>query len=908
MKYQVAFFLSFVCLISFGQTKEIDSLKLVLSDTKDIDKKAIIENKLATEYLKVRELDEAYKKANSALLKGIEINNPVIISDAYLNIGNAYYLEWKGPEAIQFYQKVDSVLTKNNIVNSALYKSKSNIGNLIYRTDYDSLDLIKIKRYFNESLDIAVILNDTVQQSKMQIRFGDLYQNKKEYDSAIIFYQKAEKLIKKDDTESLADLYWALAEVYFNKNDKEKSIEYTYKRYDLVKNATNIADKASANWVHGNLLFMAEDYENAIKHHKISISLYESLENKNFGRLAGAGGRIYRAYENLNDYKSAFNYLKKTMVYNDSALARARNNKVEELETKYQSEKKEQEIKLLTSQKQLVEQEKKSQRNILLGGIGITGLAGLFLFVLFRNRKKTTDKLKELDTAKSKFFANISHEFRTPLTLITNPIDEALDDDSLPDKKREQFKMAKRNSDRLLSLVNQLLDLSKIDAGQLKLKIQKGNVAQLISALSDSFTYSADKKQLDYLVDVTPSDQDAYFDKDALEKIVVNLLSNAIKYTPESCQVSCHASIKNEALTLEVKNTGVGLSKEEINNIFQRFYQTSEDNFGTGIGLALVKELVDLHKGTIAVDSQPNDWTSFTVVLPVDKNSFKTEKFIEAQELNISTKPDIKDSILVEEEEFATNEQPILLIVEDNSDVRTLLKNTFEDHYNIVTAENGDIGVGLALEHIPDIIISDIMMPVKDGIALTSELKTDERTSHIPIILLTAKAGEDNELKGVQTGADDYITKPFSTKILTAKVSKLIETRQKLQNRYSQELVLLPKDIAVNNIDEQFLEKIQVVLDEKLVESDFSIKEFAQSVGMSRMQLHRKLKALTGLSASDFIRSQRLKLAAELLKQSDINISEIGYTVGFNDHSYFTKCFREAYGSTPTSYAKKFGK
>ena len=870
-----------------------------------LEKNAFIQNKLSTEYIRERDLKRADSLAKEALLVGIKLDKSVIITDAYLNIANIHYINWEGPEAIIFYQKIDSVLSKKNIVNSTLYKSKFNIGKLMLRTDYDSLGLNKIKKYFTEALSIATVLKDTVQQANIIIKLGDLYLNKSENDSALAFYKKAELLIKKSDESSLANLYWAMAEVYFKKKNKTKSREYINKRYNLVKNSESINSQAHANWVHGNLLFMIEDYEGAIKHHKLSISLYESLDFRDYGRLSGAGDRIYKSYESLGNYKLALDYLKKAMIYNDSALAKSRKNKVVELETKYQTEKKEQEITLLKSQNETVEAQKKNQRNLFFGVAGIVSIAGLFLFSIYRNRKKTNNKLRELDKAKSNFFANISHEFRTPLTLIAHPIDEALDDETISDKKREQFVMAKRNSERLLSLVNQLLDLSKIDAGQLKLHIQKGDSQNLVSAIAESFGYSANKKSINYKLNIDESKSAVWFDKDALEKITINLLSNAIKYTPEKGSVICKSYIENNKLYLEVKNTGVGLSKNELDNMFTRFYQTDEKNQGTGIGLALVKELVELHKGVIHADSNSNGEISFLVEIPVDKQSFKNEVFIDSSGIKTQYIAPSLEKVDLVEEEFKDNDKPILLIVEDNKDVRTLLKQTFEEDYNILTAENGQIGIDLALEQIPDIIISDIMMPVKDGSALTETLKTNELTSHIPIILLTAKAGDENEIKGIEIGADDYITKPFNSKLLKTKVSNLIEVRRKLQSRYSQEVVLTPKDIAVTNLDEEFLRKVQEVLENNLVESSFSVEDFSKAVGMSRMQLHRKIKALTGLSASEFVRSQRLKLAADLLKTSDINISQVGYSVGFNDHSYFAKCFKEAYNCTPTEFAKR---
>ena len=366
------------------------------------------------------------------------------------------------------------------------------------------------------------------------------------------------------------------------------------------------------------------------------------------------------------------------------------------------------------------------------------------------------------------------------------------------------------------------------------------------------------------------------------------------------------ASIENNYLKLHVKNTGQGLTKDEIDNIFNRFHQTNEQNEGAGIGLSLVKELTALHGGSISVKSVKDTWTSFDVTMCTDKSQFKNAVL---KQPSVSQKkvPSLvlNPNIDTESEPPIESGMPLLLIVEDNGDVRLLLSDTFKSDFQVITAKNGAEGIELALEHIPDLIVSDVMMPIKDGIELTKTLKQDERSSHIPIVLLTAKAGDDNELIGLHVGADDYITKPFNKKLLLSKVNGLIALRKKLQLRYSQEVVLRPKDIAISSVDERFLEKVQRVLDENLIESNFNSEAFSRAVHMSRMQLHRKLKALTGLTTSEFVRSQRLKLATHLLKQSQINISEVGYAVGFNDHAYFTKCFRETYQCTPSEFVKK---
>lgn len=525
--------------------------------------------------------------------------------------------------------------------------------------------------------------------------------------------------------------------------------------------------------------------------------------------------------------------------------------------------------------------------------------------------KKEKLALIEMDKMKSNFFTNISHEFRTPITLISGPIQAQLKRDNISEEERKTFQMIYRNTSRLSSLVNQLLDISKIESGKLKLKVSKNNIESFVGMLADSFSYAAKQKELNYLVYNAASETPTWFDKDALEKIIVNLISNAIKYTPRKGSIICNAFVKDNRLFVEVKNTGPGLAKKDLKKVFERFYQIDENIQGVGIGLSLVKELVSLHKGNIWAESIPNEWTSFIVDLPVSKSSFEENQIITMDSDTALHEQIVPESILGTVE-YTDNqlpnkndEKPILLIVDDNADVRTYVSTLFNEAYQTLYAINGKEGIDLAIESIPDLIISDVMMPISNGIELCNTLKNDERTSHIPIILLTAKAGDENEIEGVKTGADGYITKPFKPEFLRLKVSKLIESRKTLQKRYSQEVILRPKDIAITSVDEKFLERLQIVMDDKLIESSFNIEEFSQAVNMSRMQLHRKLKALTGLSASGFIRSQRLKLAVQLLKNSDVNISQIGYSVGFNDPAYFSKCFKEMYHCTPTEFVKK---
>lgn len=849
-----------------------------------------------------------YKEAEIACDKALKnINSDRELSymtkaDTYTALGTIYSRQDFIEKAQIYFLKVDSMHNQKALRPDVIAAAYQNLGGIYLK--FNDLDLAE--SYYLKANNQFEKLPSTAAEYYMStnnIELGKLYFKKKKLNKADTILTKAQSFFYKiNDLTNAAEIGIALAKIKLEKNQLEDAELLFKKSFDFFEQSKYNLEAATNAIELAKLSLLQNNLKKTLSWAQIGLQLNKSINNSLIEKeLAFI---MADTYTQMGNHEKANNLNKIGYKIKDSLNEIQIAEKIKEIEGKYQTSQRDKEISTLKAENELALQQKKNQRDLLLGGIIIIGLLGLFFYLLYRNRKKTAEKLKELDTAKSNFFANISHEFRTPLTLITNPIETILEDDNLSDNKRQQFEMAKRNSDRLLSLINQLLDLSKIDAGQLRLNIQQSNVISFISALGESFSYSAKQKSIDYSLNISPYTEDVFFDRDALEKIVLNLISNAIKYTPENGTIQCDAFIENATLYFKIENSGKGLTETELNYIFQRFYKTDDQNQGTGIGLALVKELVDLNQGKIHVKSSPNKSNTFTVILPVDKHSFKDEHFITTKESNTLFTSKSMQTNTFEPEEFVENEQPILLIVEDNDDVRTLLKQTFESTYNILLASNGDIGIKLALEHIPDLIISDIMMPITDGIQLTERLKNDELTSHIPIILLTAKAGDENAIKGIEIGADDYITKPFNSKFLKTKVSNLISIRNKLQNRYSQEIILSPKDIGVTNLDEEFLKKVQQVLKDKLVESSFNVEDFSKAVGMSRMQLHRKIKALTGLSASEFVRSQRLKLAADLLKTSDINISQVGYSVGFNDHSYFAKTFKEAYNCTPTEFAK----
>ena len=570
-------------------------------------------------------------------------------------------------------------------------------------------------------------------------------------------------------------------------------------------------------------------------------------------------------------------------------------------------------------------------------------LSGLFFggwqALLRRERAKNESKIREIkaqqllemDRLKSDFFANVSHEFRTPLTLILSPLEHWLTDISTDNPYATQFRSMHRNAKRLLLLVNQLLDLSKLEVGKMQINAQPGDLIHFVKRIANSFISFAESRGIAFQVTAPEGNLWLNFDAGKLEKILNNLLSNAFKFTPENGRVSISLDIlRNQkiqkivadkpyvSIEITVTDSGTGIPGDQLERIFDRFHQVdnslSRENEGSGIGLALTRELVELQDGTISASSSLGQGSRFVVSLPLEMlHSAQLglhSAVPEAMPTDLSTlggrdnngEPGSKEKQQIIRD---TNpETPLVLVVEDNSDLRNFIIQSLAQHaiYQVIEAINGVEGYQLAQEHIPDLVISDIMMPRMDGIELCKHLKTDEKTSHIPVILLTAKASAESKLQGLITGADDYLTKPFEVKELLTRVDNLIEIRRQLKERYSREITLQPGNIAISSYDEQFLNRAMAVIEQHMADEHFGVETFGKEIGMSRMQLYRKLHALTGQSPSDFLRTIRLQRAAQLLAANTGTVSQIADQVGFASHSYFSKCFQEKYGKTPSAF------
>ncbi len=559
------------------------------------------------------------------------------------------------------------------------------------------------------------------------------------------------------------------------------------------------------------------------------------------------------------------------------------------------------------------------------------------------------EKLREVDHLKSTFFANISHEFRTPLTLIQGPIKQMLSDEFKGNIK-EQYRMILRYSDRLLKLINQILDLSKLESGRMTLKAIRTDVIQFLKGIVQSFASLAERKKITLKFKAANKSIMGFVDRDKLEKIVTNLLSNAFKFTPEGGEVEVKVYNPPQSplvkggnghppltkgrpggvVEIKISNTGPGIPPEKLENIFDRFYQADEsytkDSEGTGIGLALTKELMEAHHGEIKVESEVNKGTTFTVLLPIEKEHFKPEEIVEVMETGVWSpetgqgKPEagafplseIEASEVPSESEYRTPvsgaRSPLLLIVEDNNDVTTYIRSFLEKDFRIISAENGEKGWKKTLQKFPDLIISDVMMPVMDGFQLCRRLKSDQRTSHIPLILLTARADMESKLEGLEFGADDYVTKPFDAKELSVRSKNLLLQRSRLREHFQREVDFHPSEITVNSMDEKFIEKAIKLIEQYMDDTDFNVEKFSQEIGMSSRNLSRKLHAITNYSTQDFIRTMRLKRAAQLLQKKSDPVTQIAYQVGFNNPSYFAQCFRRQFGLSPSKYITKQSK
>jgi signal transduction histidine kinase/CheY-like chemotaxis protein len=890
-------------------------------------------------------LKDDFKTYLHILRKRIEqINDTINLTEIYYRIGVNYRYKHVYDSAKYYYKKTlpYATHTKNYYKLGRLYNE---LGVVCRKTDrnQEAID------YFLSSIKTTKKSGNLYGKAIAENGIGNIYLVQKEYQKALSYFKESEKYGHSSDNKYHLEIsYGNLGETFLYLQQYDSAKFYVDKSLELAKFRNNPIGVGICNQLLGQINMSQKLYDSAYIYYEKALNLQRQRKDKRYlstilvhhgnvctklkrykeaeknlleGRdisqkihsidnMIFSNQTLYEVYYNTNRFKEASDALVLSKAYTDSLYNMEKTRVMNDLEYQYQSGKKSQEIELLNTRNQLVEESKKMQRNqfgILL--IFIAGLAAFFYY-RYQNRQKVTRELQRLNEMKSKFFSNISHEFRTPLTLIKGPVEKQLVT-SKSEEQRADFQLILRNSDRLLSLVDQLLNLSKIDAGYFSISSQKGDLASLLKGISNSFNYQASQKEIKYDIEIDDINL-VWYDTNIVEIIITNLLSNAFKFVPAKGHIEIQVVNHNDHLKIQVSNSGCTLTDKELSRIFDRFYRAEgTEQQGTGVGLSLVKELCSLYRAPISVDCLNDQIIKFNLSLPISKEHFNNEELLSKPQENIAVSTsDFSELHLETQTDNTSNEveTPVLLIVEDNIDMRQYIKLNFENTYHILEAKDGEEGIQLALDHIPDLIISDVMMPKVGGIELCTTLKSDVKTSHIPIILLTAKVGDENVLGGLKSGADDYIAKPFNAQTLSVKVENLIKLRKGLQEKYQKELVINPLNLVFKSEDEKFANTLQNILDKFLPDPEFSVDQFCSETCMSRTQLHRKLKALTGLSATAFIRSQRIKLAANMMLKPDVNISDICFATGFNDTSYFSKCFKEIQEITPSEYIKKYSK
>jgi signal transduction histidine kinase/DNA-binding NarL/FixJ family response regulator len=849
---------------------------------------------------------------------------------SWLNDIGTIYKEWGNrTKALELFLESARINKKvNNKRNLAA--ALHNIGGIYYEDGKYDL----AKSYYLKGWRMDKSTGSSYGEPFSFMALSHLYLKTNQIDSAIHYLQKAKTLfIKFENKQGIAQAYFLLGQAYSQDNKYAKSIELYQ---NAIHNAQEIKDSKTfteANSALGMAYFKLKKFKKALHHFTISNeiaaqgNLYKLME-KNYRHLAEinkALGNKDLAIENLETY----------VDIKDSVLNREKQKQASELLAKYETEKKEARIKLLNKEQEINQGQLKTQKIVLIAAaiiLIIIAFAVVLLYRRYKDKKRTNQllnsqnteiqkkqekielqnkkletqakQLTELDEIKTRFFTNISHEFRTPLTLIIGPLEQLIEH-TKNSEKRSTLKLMMRNARRLLELINQLLSISRLEQGQEKLNLQETDIAKHLAFITEMFSSKAKEHGNQLVFTSNPQEITGLFDREKLEQILFNLLSNAIKHTAQG-RIEITITQKIDYVQITVKDNGKGIPKDQVPYIFDRFYTTGQNNESTkassGIGLAYVNEIVKLYNGKIEVESAEEKGTEFILTVPSSPNKLKKDSYCiigSEKEYNTDLIIEETDEESIEQTENTERKKLKVLVVDDHDELRQFISSNLATQYEIIQAENGQVGIEMARNESPELIITDIMMPIVDGIELTKTLKSDNETSHIPIIMLTAKASEESIIEGLETRADDYLTKPFSIKQLSLRVKNILRMRELLREKYATAIEVNPTEITTNSLDAQFMQKLLQIVEENMDDTGLNVDFLCEKMSTSRTTLHKKLKSIVNQSATEFINSIRLKRAAQLLQNKSGNISDIAYQVGFNNLSYFSRLFKKQFGKSP---------
>lgn len=896
-----------------------DSANMMFKESGDSTNIALYFQTMGILRLGLNEYKEAVQNFVLAAEVNIQIKRKVKAGDSYSNAGIAFERSGDYAKALDYF-----------LIALTLYEEGGNsedIGyglNLIATVYGKSGEIDNASKYYKKSILLSETAGDSLTGASTKTNYGVLLKNNNRFDEAKIVLEEALDFFERNKHElgTVASLH-NLGALYQVKKEYPKALTFYRKSLEANRSRDGYSDQVNYLGM-AEIFFHGKQYHDALEFaHKAMAIANELKWLEEQVKVAHLLSRIFKAQE---DHKNALRYFEHYTTFKDSLFNQQKSRQIKELQTKYETEKKEKAIVSLTHDREL-QQAKLEQKT----WIQYASVFGFFLIlitgiIIFRNNKlkqeskrallaeqlkhehDESQKLKELDQLKSRFFANIAHEFRTPLTLILGPVENLLAD-LKNTKVKEQLTLVKTSTSRLVKLVNQLLDLSKLEAGAIKVHYVSDDIIPLLKGNTFAFQSLAVDKNIDLQFSSNTETLRMDIDTDKLEKILSNLLSNAFKFTPAGGNIKVTAMLtgdkpEDRQLEISVADSGVGIPLQDIPYVFNRFYQShtvSKYIQGSGIGLELTKELVEICGGKISVSTLPVNGTRFTFTLPVRQDvgepvgqGIVDHAHYFQPDLNDSEKQNSHRVISIREES-----QDVILVIEDNEDVRNFIVSSLQPHYKVITAADGDEGIASALEVIPDLIVSDVMMPGKNGYEVCGILKEDEKTSHIPLIMLTAKADIESKIDGLEQGADDYLPKPFHTKEFLARIKNLVQQRKLLQKKFGLSQIDSGAE-AMPTKEAAFLSRLREIVEFHLTEEEYSVEDLGRDMAMSRVQLHRKVKALTNGSVSLYIRAIRLEHASRLLKEGLYNVSEVAYRVGFNSPTYFSTCFSEQYGFPPS--------
>lgn len=902
-------------------------------------------------YEKVGNLSQALACGQRLLKLPVTGHNPRLQAEAFNLIGMVYKDQGQYAQALA-YQLRSLKAAEQADARRLVTNAVGNIG-LIYA---DLGDWPQAMAYDLRALKLLEQLGRKTHILLVRANIGDLYRRMGNYPKALAFDYQALRMAQAQNNRLVEGIATSnLADVYELQGQYGPALTQAHQALTLAK----AIDKPGLIAWCWQVLARVHLHNN-----RLDSARFYGLRSLQLARQSGlrasirdVGLILAQTYARQQDYANAYRHQWLFTTYQDSLASENTRNQVSKLQFQYELDKKEASIALLTKDKTLRAETARRQRQLLIAFVIGLVLVVVLALVLWRNNRtqqrantqieqdkkiieEQAQALQRLNEIKSRFFANISHEFRTPLTLILGPIEQAVEDYA----HDTRFPLIQRNANRLLSLINQLLDLSKLEAGQLRTEPEPGDIATFFRMLASSFHSLAESRHIRFTFTQNEEECQALFDRDKLEKIVTNLLANAFKFTPAGNEVRMSVLYGQVGrVLLIVEDTGIGIAPQQLPHIFDRFYQgsvfpvdgqTNQPYEGTGIGLALVNELVKVLGGTIYVVSTEGVGTTFTVALPLsdvvevrgtDTTSDNGSGFSKLYSANTSavakqtttigsgtpvlTVPRMDNTASAE---LSTTSENVLLIIDDNADIRAYVRSIFEGDYHIIEAVDGQDGLEKATASLPNVVICDLMMPRLDGFGFCKALKRGEATSHIPVVMLTAKATVEDRIEGFGLGADDYLTKPFNRAEIQARVRNLVEQRQRLYRHFTldtPEGPAIPEGTEPTPVrlaaEQQFLERLTAVVMGQLDNTTLSVETLAEALNMSRVQLHRKLKALTNTTPSDFIRHIRLGQATQLLQAGDQSVTQVAYAVGFDNLSYFAKVFQERYGVLPSKWGKE---